>query len=136
MYNYAAYSDSYGEPSSSTAFEQPDQDDEPMPKRRRPGLTDDDAKRLIKKYEADAMGLDMPDELEIIDANVDTHLGSVRENLIKNITTVPTAEAAAAAMLAVQGGDPKAKSKDGKKPGGVAKRKHQITYLAFLVSNT
>jgi len=122
MYNHAAYS---GEASSSTGYDE--YQEEPPTKRSRKPMTDEEAIKLIKRYEADSLGLAMPDDLEIIDVNVKSHMGDIKANLVKNITTIPTKEAAAAA-LAAQGGD----GKKEKKPDGVAKRKHQITYLAYL----
>jgi len=136
MYNYAGYNQEYHETASSSSaadfVEEESSQDRPSKKRRRVGglITDEDAKKLIKKYEVDSMNLTMPDELDIVDAHVDSHLGNVRENLVKNISTLP-AGGGVDALLAAQGGDKKKKSKDGK-PDPLAKRKNQITYLAHL----
>ncbi|VDP05952.1 unnamed protein product, partial [Soboliphyme baturini] len=82
------------------------------------------ARKLIKKHETDPFtGRTVPDDLQIIDVNVDTQLEGVRENLLRNLTGPKAPDA----MLNA------AKKEDTKvNPGGVAKRKHQITYLAFL----
>jgi hypothetical protein len=132
MYNYAAYGDEYAAASSTTSERGSEEyDEQPVAKRRRGMITDSDAKKLIQQWEADTMNLAMPDQLDIVDARVDSHLGNVRENLIRNITTTPASNLASAMQEGI--GSKKSRSKDGK-PNDLAKRKHQITYLAFLVS--
>uniref|UniRef100_A0A915IMW6 Uncharacterized protein n=1 Tax=Romanomermis culicivorax TaxID=13658 RepID=A0A915IMW6_ROMCU len=91
-------------------------------------------KQLIYKNEIeklnDGHSYVVPDDLEITDVRVDNHLSDVRETLLKNITTKPPDAMLLAAQMAsgTSGGGKKAK------PDPKAKRKHQITYLAHLVS--
>jgi len=72
---------------------------------------------------------------------VDSELGDVRENLLRNLTAAVT-KPPDAMLVAAQMADRTKPTKAGAKPGAkpkvdqTAKRKHQITYLAHLVSIT
>ncbi|KRX98737.1 Proline-rich protein PRCC [Trichinella pseudospiralis] len=75
---------------------------------------------LIKKYEVDPYGMQMPDNIEIIDVRGDDQVGSSKQNVLRGLSL---------AKPAVSIG-----KTDSKKPNITAKRKHQITYLAHLAT--
>ncbi|ETN80685.1 hypothetical protein NECAME_09007 [Necator americanus] len=90
-------------------------------------ITDEEAHRLIMKYEINPMGLDHQRSYnsvaaEIVDIRVDDALGpDVRANILKNLHTTARAKDATAPL-------PKSKNP----ADATSRRKHQITYLANL----
>ncbi|KAL1235887.1 Proline-rich protein PRCC [Trichinella spiralis] len=91
---------------------------EAIPKVRR--LDNEEVFDLIKKYELDPYGMEMPDNIEIIDVRGDDQVGSSKQNVLRGLSL---------AKPAVSIG-----KNDSKKPNITAKRKHQITYLAHLAT--
>ncbi|KRZ57138.1 Proline-rich protein PRCC, partial [Trichinella nativa] len=91
---------------------------EAIPKVRR--LDNEEVFDLIKKYELDPYGMEMPDNIEIIDVRGDDQVGSSKQNVLRGLSL---------AKPAVSIG-----KSDSKKPNITAKRKHQITYLAHLAT--
>ncbi|KHJ42886.1 hypothetical protein D918_06968 [Trichuris suis] len=85
-------------------------------------LTDEQARSLISKFEAEPFGRSMPDTLHIVDVRVDDYMRDVRENVLRNVTLAKPQSSFNTVVPADE--------KD--KPTVVAKRKHQITYLAHL----